>query len=252
MVKGNSIEDQKVLYITSVAIGFECSFCRAGNQFQVLPVRLEDAKDFLPWFFNKYPERQYCDTATEACHWFLASFVEYVSLQRQKERPQKTGPFSIKDYEYHTGKQWKNFKDNAPCYEASYRRGYCHGYGAAMDDYSSITKKGYTRKSVIYSIMSFFHFETLMNKWRYGGVCYDIEYPPTLEEIKNLTEMKEEKLKQCGSKCAGCKKKVQRLHLDHIIPLADGGAHNLENMQLLCVTCHREKTGDENSYTAGI
>ena len=30
--------------------------------------------------------------------------------------------------------------------------------------------------------------------------------------------------------------------LDHIVPLVDGGGHELGNLQTLCVPCHREKT----------
>lgn len=33
--------------------------------------------------------------------------------------------------------------------------------------------------------------------------------------------------------------------VDHIIPLADGGKHSWNNMQLLCVDCHKAKTAKE-------
>jgi 5-methylcytosine-specific restriction endonuclease McrA len=33
---------------------------------------------------------------------------------------------------------------------------------------------------------------------------------------------------------------------DHRIPLEDGGAHELDNLQCLCVPCHRKKTAREN------
>lgn len=35
--------------------------------------------------------------------------------------------------------------------------------------------------------------------------------------------------------------------LDHIIPLIDGGTHELANMQTLCVPCHRAKTKRETA-----
>lgn len=35
--------------------------------------------------------------------------------------------------------------------------------------------------------------------------------------------------------------------VDHIIPLADGGKHSWDNMQLLCVDCHKAKTAEEAS-----
>jgi 5-methylcytosine-specific restriction endonuclease McrA len=37
----------------------------------------------------------------------------------------------------------------------------------------------------------------------------------------------------------------RRFELDHIVPLRDGGSHGLDNMQPLCVPCHREKTARE-------
>jgi hypothetical protein len=41
---------------------------------------------------------------------------------------------------------------------------------------------------------------------------------------------------------------------DHIVPLADGGTHELSNMQTLCRPCHRAKTAreaGEGTATAG-
>ena len=32
---------------------------------------------------------------------------------------------------------------------------------------------------------------------------------------------------------------------DHVVRLADGGSHDMANLQTLCVTCHRSKCGDE-------
>ncbi|HIG00963.1 MAG TPA: HNH endonuclease [Myxococcales bacterium] len=38
--------------------------------------------------------------------------------------------------------------------------------------------------------------------------------------------------------------------LDHIIPLIDGGSHELENLQTLCKPCHKKKTAQEASQRA--
>lgn len=35
-------------------------------------------------------------------------------------------------------------------------------------------------------------------------------------------------------------------HVDHVVPLADGGADDLKNMQALCAICHCDKTSEEN------
>jgi len=51
-----------------------------------------------------------------------------------------------------------------------------------------------------------------------------------------------------------CEKKFVRRRslweLDHIIPLIDGGGHELSNLQTLCVPCHREKTARESRERA--
>lgn len=36
-------------------------------------------------------------------------------------------------------------------------------------------------------------------------------------------------------------------HVDHVLPLADGGPDELDNMQALCADCHATKTAEENS-----
>lgn len=44
-------------------------------------------------------------------------------------------------------------------------------------------------------------------------------------------------------RCAACSKGLMRLghHVDHIKPLARGGAHENVNLQLLCPTCNLSK-----------
>lgn len=39
----------------------------------------------------------------------------------------------------------------------------------------------------------------------------------------------------------------EEANVDHIIPLVDGGKHSWNNMQLLCVDCHKRKTAKEAS-----
>ena len=40
-------------------------------------------------------------------------------------------------------------------------------------------------------------------------------------------------------KCASCGRRSRTWEHDHIVPLKDGGSHALENMQTLCVPCHK-------------
>jgi 5-methylcytosine-specific restriction endonuclease McrA len=46
----------------------------------------------------------------------------------------------------------------------------------------------------------------------------------------------------CGVDCLG---EGLPWAADHIVPLADGGPHELENLQTLCGSCHRDKTSRE-------
>jgi 5-methylcytosine-specific restriction protein A len=39
-------------------------------------------------------------------------------------------------------------------------------------------------------------------------------------------------------------------HIDHIVPLQDGGTHSFGNLQYLCKMCHGAKTAKENSSRA--
>lgn len=43
----------------------------------------------------------------------------------------------------------------------------------------------------------------------------------------------------------GFKPRRSLWELDHIVPLVDGGGHDLDNMQTLCVPCHERKTSHE-------
>ena len=46
--------------------------------------------------------------------------------------------------------------------------------------------------------------------------------------------------------CAICNEKLQRKYeLDHIKPLASGGTNDIRSIQLLCKSCHKEKTSRE-------
>ena len=47
-------------------------------------------------------------------------------------------------------------------------------------------------------------------------------------------------------KCALCACKIPlQYHIDHIVPLWNGGTNDRANLQGVCVSCHDEKTGTE-------
>lgn len=49
--------------------------------------------------------------------------------------------------------------------------------------------------------------------------------------------------KTCGNKF--CKTKLQ---IDHVIPVSEGGTNDYENLQVLCLTCHMDKTVSEGQF----
>jgi 5-methylcytosine-specific restriction endonuclease McrA len=59
----------------------------------------------------------------------------------------------------------------------------------------------------------------------------------TKKQIDNLH------LKQKG-KCAICRKKLTTRHIDHIIPLSKGGAHEILNFQITCPGCNMSKKAE--------
>ena|ERR1039457_3045819 len=58
--------------------------------------------------------------------------------------------------------------------------------------------------------------------------------PVTKEQLETLY------IRQRG-KCAICGKKLTNKHLDHIVPLSKGGAHEIKNFQYLCPRCNLRK-----------
>lgn len=48
-------------------------------------------------------------------------------------------------------------------------------------------------------------------------------------------------LEDQGGRCAYCRKKLKRYHVDHIIPLTKGGTNDRRNLQILCQPCNQAK-----------
>ena len=62
-----------------------------------------------------------------------------------------------------------------------------------------------------------------------------------------LTKIRERIMVRDGAACRKCGKMVGRLEVDHIVPLALGGAESDLNRQLLCIACHRVKSDQEGN-----
>jgi 5-methylcytosine-specific restriction endonuclease McrA len=63
--------------------------------------------------------------------------------------------------------------------------------------------------------------------------------------IKFSKEFKQLVLDKSKNKCACCNCKLDKFHIDHIIPLANDGTNELSNLQALCIGCHMDKTANE-------
>ena len=84
---------------------------------------------------------------------------------------------------------------------------------------------------------------------------YLINYSKNKEEIQKTYKFKRNKgftqeLKnQCKErdnfKCVKCNS-TEKLEVDHIKELIDGGDNSIKNLQTLCKKCHREKTNIES------
>lgn len=83
--------------------------------------------------------------------------------------------------------------------------------------------------------------------------CWAAFEPHSAKGFKRITK---EAVKRAGNRCEQCGASFAELKLgpswkpgrrvyevDHILPLFKGGAHALENLQILCSGCHRKKTG---------
>lgn len=58
-------------------------------------------------------------------------------------------------------------------------------------------------------------------------------------------EVREYVFERNNYQCQSCHKidlSAQKLQVDHIIPLAQGGSNDLSNLQTLCAKCNRQKS----------
>lgn len=68
-----------------------------------------------------------------------------------------------------------------------------------------------------------------------------IKYLGRVEGTDKLDKkMIEEIFKRNGYKCKNCGTD-EKLNIDHINPLSNGGGNNSENLQILCKTCNEKK-----------
>lgn len=64
---------------------------------------------------------------------------------------------------------------------------------------------------------------------------YDGSYPPDWERRRKAV------LKRDNYRCRECGAKNRKLHVHHIVPISDGGSHDLRNLITLCQSCHNSR-----------
>lgn len=66
------------------------------------------------------------------------------------------------------------------------------------------------------------------------------------QRITFTDEERSEIINIYDGKCAMCNEVCSKYEIDHISPLACGGTNELDNLQPLCIDCHKQKTKEEN------
>ena len=82
------------------------------------------------------------------------------------------------------------------------------------------------------------------NIWKYNGA--ESRYLPG--------SVRYEVLKRAKSRCelCGAHDYEKALHIDHIVPKAHGGSDDIDNLQVLCVTCNSNKRDEDNTDFRGV
>ena len=67
-----------------------------------------------------------------------------------------------------------------------------------------------------------------------------------MEQRKSIDDDTKQTIRERqGDLCEICGSEARHLEFDHVVPLANGGADDISNMQALCTSCHKEKTAKE-------
>jgi hypothetical protein len=93
--------------------------------------------------------------------------------------------------------------------------------------------------------------ENLAIKRRHIAQLRDIMNGKSDKVVEDRTIPKLIKLKvykRDKGRCTECGKNNKKLHYHHIKRFSDGGQHTLENLKLLCISCHAEEHKGEKGY----
>jgi 5-methylcytosine-specific restriction endonuclease McrA len=70
------------------------------------------------------------------------------------------------------------------------------------------------------------------------AASYGVPGVLTVDDWRYVFEQAERQCQQCGTE--------KFLTLDHILSFWEGGTNLRENLQILCATCHQQKSNEEN------
>jgi 5-methylcytosine-specific restriction endonuclease McrA len=89
-------------------------------------------------------------------------------------------------------------------------------------------------------------------KERDGGICAACGRDTVTRRLRRSRPItpRPGDTRHAGPYCRAVWTERHAWELDHIVPLADGGGHELGNMQTLCRPCHRAKTAREAAERA--
>ena len=119
-----------------------------------------------------------------------------------------------------------------------FKTGYQYAMLAASEIIIDLKNMGYSRPAEIANILEEFSLTTIYN-WREGGG--DRHKPPGLPDIiKSWREMRKTILDEFDNKCCRCFS-TERLEVDHINPVKDGGLPLKNNLRVLCKPCHQTR-----------
>jgi len=132
---------------------------------------------------------------------------------------------------------------------------------------SKIDRVGFYDEERVLELLSFylkshpqFSLEMIVGDWY---LIYNPKIKPSLNPNKPIHKVKpkrspipgalrHEVFKRDGYKCVECGATNQevRLHVDHIIPISQGGSNELDNLQTLCIDCNLAKSN--RAWKGGI
>ena len=123
--------------------------------------------------------------------------------------------------------------------ESKYRSGYVHGYQAALEDLLDVSQREYSRVRECINWVHDFLYGPLM-RWRYMSHGGSRDQPPVAPLPPKWTSQRAA-VRRRDVLCVKCGASA-RLEVDHIVPVAQGGRAELENLRLLCGDCHSDRS----------